>query len=451
MTSKSAVPADVKEEFLAKVKDGSVVVGIVGLGYVGLPLAEAYIRKGIRVIGFDIDQSRVDLLNSGKSGMAHIANARVSTMTATGLFHATTQTDMMKEADAIMICVPTPLSAHQSPDLSYVEATCEALVPIVRKGQLFALESTTYPGTTEEVMKPILEKSDLIEGVDFALAYSPEREDPGNPQFETSTIPKVVGADTELGKVMAKAIYDIIVTTVMVSNSRTAEATKLMENIYRWINIAAVNEMKIIFEAMDIDVWEVVDAAKTKPFGFHAFYPGPGVGGHCIRIDPYYLTWRAKEFGVSTRFIHLAGEVNIAMPARCVQRLRDELSDRFQKALSGSRILLVGMSYKADIDDIRESPSLELIALLREAGAHVEYHDPFIPVVPQTRQHPELAGMKSVELTPEALSGFDAALIATKHTSVDYYALCDNVPLIADSRNATAGVMKKFADKIVKV
>ncbi len=439
------------QNFSERVDNKTVVVGIVGLGYVGLPLAQAYVARGVRVIGYDIDEARVDALMAGRSGMAHISNESVKTMLQENLFEATADITQLKAADAILICVPTPLSVYQTPDLSYVEATCEALSPNVRQGQLIVLESTTYPGTTEEVMKPILEKSGLIDGVDFALAYSPEREDPGNANFGTSTIPKVVGSDTDMGRVMAQAIYDVIVETVMVSNSRTAEATKLMENIYRWINIAAVNEMKIVFEAMDIDIWEVVEAAKTKPFGFQAFYPGPGVGGHCIRIDPYYLTWRAKEFGISTRFIHLAGEVNIAMPERCIDRLRVELSDRFKKALNGAHILVVGMSYKADIDDIRESPSLELIALLKAAGAKVDYHDPYIPVVPNTRQHPELAGLKSVDLNADSLATFDAALIATKHSNVDYDALCAHLPLVADSRNATADVYGKYSAKIVKV
>ena len=318
---------------------------------------------------------------------------------------------------------------HHQPDLSYVESTCETLVTVLREGQLVVLESTTNSGTTEEVMKPILEKSDLKTGENFALAYSPEREDPGNPNFETSTIPKVVGADGSDGRDMAKAAYDIIIETVMVSNARTVEATKLVENIYRWINIAAVNEMKVTFEAMDIDIWEVIDAAKTKPFGYQAFYPGPGVGGHCIRIDPYYLSYKAREHGLSTQFIELAGDINTNMPRRVVQRLLEEISLKRRMAQAGSKVLLVGLAYKADIDDMRESPLLELIHLLKEHGADVSYFDPFILEIPMTREHPEFAGMKSVE----SFDGFDCSIIASAHTNIDYKELCEAVPLVIDT------------------
>lgn len=434
------------EKFLAKAKSGDLVIGIVGLGYVGLPLAEAYCSQNTKVIGYDISKVRADQLNSGQSGMKHIANSRVQDMIDKNLFRATHLPEDLKDADAILIAVPTPLDVHHQPDLSYVESTCETLATVLRSGQLIVLESTTYPGTTEEVMKPILEKSGLKAGVDFALAYSPEREDPGNPDFETSTIPKVVGADGLHGRVMAQAVYDIIVKTVMVSNSRTAEATKLVENIYRWINIAAVNEMKVIFEAMDIDIWEVIDAAKTKPFGFHAFYPGPGVGGHCIRIDPYYLSYKAREHGLSTHFIELAGDINTNMPRRVVQRLLEEMSLRLRKSLCGSKVLLVGLAYKANIDDMRESPSLELLHLLKSHGADVSYYDPFIPTVPMTREHPEFAGMVSVD----GFSGFDAAVIATNHTNVDYAALCEAVPLVLDTRNATSGLSKDARSNVVK-
>lgn len=433
-------------EFLKKAEAGELVIGIVGLGYVGLPLAEAYVRQNTKVIGYDISQDRADQLNSGKSGMKHIADSRVQEMIDKKLFTATANPSDLKDADAILIAVPTPLDIHHQPDLSYVESTCETLATVLRQGQLVVLESTTYPGTTEEVMKPILEKSGLVSGEDFALAYSPEREDPGNPNFETATIPKVVGADGEHGRVMAKAAYDIIVQTVMVSNARTAEATKLVENIYRWINIAAVNEMKVIFEAMDIDIWEVIDAAKTKPFGFHAFYPGPGVGGHCIRIDPYYLSYKAREHGLSTHFIELAGDINTNMPRRTVQRLLEVMSLKQKKALAGSKVLLVGLAYKADIDDMRESPSLELIHLLEEHGAEVDYYDPFIPEVPMTREHPEFAGMKSVT----DFGGYDAALIATAHSNVDYKALCDAIPLVLDTRNATADIIADYPNSVFK-
>jgi len=438
----------ISETFLEKSKDGSLIVGIVGLGYVGLPLAEAYVRKKTSVIGYDINQSRVNELNSGKSGMQHIADSRVKSMIDSSLFRATAEAADLKDADAILIAVPTPLDIHHQPDLSYVKSTCQLLKKYLRVGQLVVLESTTYPGTTEEIMKPILEESGLVEGVDFALAYSPEREDPGNPDFETATIPKVVGADTQIGRDMAKTTYDIIVETVMVSNARTAEATKLVENIYRWINIATVNEMKVIFEKMDIDIWEVIDAAKTKPFGFHAFYPGPGVGGHCIRIDPYYLSYKAREYGLSTQFIELAGEINTQMPRRIVSRVLELMSLRQKKALAGSNVLLCGLAYKKDIDDLRESPSLEVIHTLKEHGANVFYHDPYIPQIPQTRGHPELGGMVSQDL--DVLDKYDVAIITTDHTNVDYEAICKAVPLVVDTRNATASIYDNYKDVIVK-
>ena len=299
-------------------------------------------------------------------------------------------------------------------------------------------------------MKPILEESGLVEGVDFTLAYSPEREDPGNPNFDTSTIPKVVGADSQGARNMAKAVYDKIVKTVIVSNTRTAEATKLVENIYRWINIAAVNEMKLIFEKMDIDIWEVIDAAKTKPFGYQAFYPGPGVGGHCIRIDPYYLSYKAREHGLSTQFIELAGDINTNMPKRIIQRLMEEMSLRQKKALAGSKVLLCGLAYKKDIDDMRESPSLELMRILKDHGAEVDYYDPFIPKIPETREHPEFAGMKSIALTAALAKTFDAAIIATNHTNVDYKMICQSIALVVDTRNATSEIFKEFSHVIIK-
>ena len=437
-------------KLLEKIENDTLVIGIIGLGYVGLPLAEAFAHAGVSVIGYDISEERANQLNSGISGMKHIADSRVQEMLDKCLFKATTNPRDLVDADAILIAVPTPLDIHHQPDLSYVVNTCHTLKEYLRHGQLVILESTTYPGTTSEIMKPILEESGLIEGIDFALAYSPEREDPGNPDFDTSTIPKVVGADTVHARIMAKAVYDKIVTTVMVPNTRTAEATKLVENIYRWINIAAVNEMKVIFEKMDIDIWEVIDAAKTKPFGFQAFYPGPGVGGHCIRIDPYYLSYKAREFGLSTQFIELAGEINTKMPRRIVNRLLEELSLRHKKALAGSKILLCGLAYKKNIDDMRESPSLELINILNEHGAIVDYHDPFIPVIPETREHPEFSGMTSIPIKADKLKDYDAVIIATDHTNVDYNMICSNIPLVIDTRNATNHIGSKFKDKIVK-
>jgi len=437
-------------QFLKKAENDTIKIGIVGLGYVGLPLAEAYIKQNISVIGYDISKERADQLNGGRSGMRHISDERVQIMNDSGFFKATSDALDLKETDAILIAVPTPLDAHYQPDLSFVVGTCNTLKSQLRKGQLVVLESTTYPGTTEEIMKPILEESGLKAGVDFFLAYSPEREDPGNPNFETATIPKVIGADSEDERTAAKAVYNKIVETVMVSNARTAEATKLVENIYRWINIAAVNEMKLIFEKMDIDIWEVIDAAKTKPFGFQAFYPGPGVGGHCIRIDPYYLSWKAREYGITTQFIELAGDINTNMPRRIIQRLLEEMSLKQKKALAGSNILLCGIAYKKNIDDMRESPSLELLHILKEHGAIVSYHDPFIPEIPNTREHPEFEGMESITLNKKNLSFYDACVIATDHSGVDYGLLCEVLPLILDTRNALAGFKDKYRKKIIK-
>ena len=440
----------IEKEFLKKSDNNSLVVGIIGLGYVGLPLAEAYAHAGVCVIGYDISEERANQLNAGISGMKHIADTRVQEMLNKRLFRPTHNPQDLVDADAILIAVPTPLDIHHQPDLSYVKNTCHTLKKHLRRGQLIVLESTTYPGTTEEVMKPILEESGLVEGVDFALAYSPEREDPGNPDFETSTIPKVVGADTKYARSMAKAVYDKIVKTVMVSNTRTAEATKLVENIYRWINIAAVNEMKVIFEKMEIDIWEVIDAAKTKPFGFQAFYPGPGVGGHCIRIDPYYLSYKAREHGLSTQFIDLAGNINTNMPRRIIQRLLEEMSLQKGKSLSGSKVLLCGLAYKKDIDDMRESPSLELMHILKDHGAEVHYYDPIIPEVPYMRDHPEFMGLKAIKWSKKELITFDAAVISTDHTSVDYTELCKCITLVIDTRNATASVPQKYKNLVFK-
>jgi len=441
---------NMKDAFLEKIEAGTITIGIIGLGYVGLPLAEAYIRKNTRILGYDINQGRVDDLMSGKSGMKHIRNERVQSLLDSGLFRATSNSEELKDPDAILICVPTPLDEYLQPDLSNVRATCQILKEIVRPGQIIILESTTYPGTTTDVIKPILEESGLKAGVDFAIAYSPEREDPGNPDYDTSSIPKVVGANSENEHLMAKAIYEIIVEAVMVSSTRTAEATKLMENIFRWVNIAMVNELKVIFEHMDIDVWEVIDAAKTKPFGFMPFYPGPGVGGHCIRIDPYYLTWKAREFGVSTRFIELAGEINIRMPERVVSRLLEELSLRYQKALANSKILLLGIAYKKNIDDMRESPSLELITRLRSHGAQVDYYDPYVLTIPKNSQHPNLAGMNSIDWDLQLFESYDACLVATDHTDVDYEAIVRAIPLMVDTRNVSKNFFDKYKERVVK-
>jgi UDP-N-acetyl-D-glucosamine dehydrogenase len=367
-----------------------------------------------------------------------------------GQFEATANFDRLNEPDAILICVPTPLSRHREPDLSYVVDTTHAIAKRLRKGQLVVLESTTYPGTTDEVMRPILEETGLKSGVDFYLAFSPEREDPGNPEFGTSTIPKVVGGDGPDASAMANALYSqLVVRTVPVSSTATAEAVKLTENIFRAVNIALVNELKVVYEAMGVDVWEVIDAAKTKPFGFMPFYPGPGLGGHCIPIDPFYLTWKAREFDISTRFIELAGEINTRMPYRVVDRVAEVLDKRVGRGLASARILILGLAYKKNVDDIRESPSFKLIELMEARGAEVDYYDPYVPVIPVTREHAPLAGRKSVDLTPRTIASYDAVLISTDHDEVDYRLVVEHAKVTVDTRNACAkaGVV---SDKVVK-
>lgn len=428
------------DSFLARVRDRSAVVGIVGLGYVGIPLALAALRQGFKVIGFDVDQQRVDLLNAGKSAIKHIPMDLIVEGVKTGQFVATVDARRMAEPDALLIAVPTPLTKYREPDLSYVVKTTDVIARHLRAGQLIVLESTTYPGTTDEVMRPILEKaSGLKSGVDFFLGFSPEREDPGNPDFETSTIPKVVGGDGAEALAMADALYGaLVVRTVPVSSTATAEAVKLTENIFRAVNIALVNELKTVYAAMGIDVWEVIEAAKTKPFGFMPFYPGPGLGGHCIPIDPFYLTWKAREYDLTTRFIELAGQINSGMPYLVVNRLAELVDQHAHKALSSARILILGIAYKKNIEDMRESPALKLIELIEKRGAHVAFHDPFIPVIPPTREHADLTGRKSVDVSAETLAGFDAVLIATDHDDVDYHQLVADSSLVVDTRNACA-------------
>jgi UDP-N-acetyl-D-glucosamine dehydrogenase len=439
-------------EWEKKAQSRELVIGVLGLGYVGLPLAQAYCRQGFRVIGFDVSESKVKMLEDGKSFIKHISDNSVQVMRETGRFEATTDLDRLNEPDALLICVPTPLDAHRDPDLAYVVSATEAIAARLRKGQMVVLESTTYPGTSDEVMKPILENtSGLKAGVDFAIAYSPEREDPGNPKFETSTIPKVVGADTPAEKRMAIAVYQAIVPQVVpVSDVRTAEAVKLTENIYRAVNIALVNELKSVYAVMGIDVWEVINAAATKPFGFQAFYPGPGLGGHCIPIDPFYLSWKAREYGLTTRFIELSGEINANMPGIVVQTVAEELSTRLEKSIKSANILLVGLAYKKNVDDMRESPSLTLLEMLEARGANVDYYDPYIPVVPYDHDHAEYEGRKSIEWNTEALKKYDAALIATDHDNVDYDVLLKTIPFAVDTRNATHMISGKLREKIVK-
>ncbi len=400
-----------KTELLAKLENKTFVVGVIGLGYVGLPLLYCFIEKGFRAIGFDIDKSKVDSLSKGASYIKHITSARIKKGIDTGRLSVTTDFGRLKECDAILIAVPTPLNKNREPDMSFIVTTCEAIAPHLRKGQMVVLESTTYPGTTEEVMVPILEKSGLKVDKDFYVAFSPEREDPNNPNYTTETIPKVVGSTSDDGLSVVDALYkQIVVKTVPVSSVKVAEATKLMENIFRAVNIALVNELKVTFMKMGIDVWDVVEAAKTKPFGFMPFYPGPGLGGHCIPIDPFYLTWKAREYGVTTKFIELAGEINTAMPDFVVSRVMEALNE-VGKPLKGAKILMLGLAYKANVDDDRESPSYHLIEKLEEKGASVSYNDPYIPAIKHTREFPKFAGRKSVEIS----NAYDLILVATAH------------------------------------
>ncbi len=428
-----------KDTLIQKIEDRSGVIGILGLGYVGLPLMIEFARAGFKVVGFDVDESKISALKAGQTYIRHIEADVIKAvfLEASLPADATIDFDRIGECDALLICVPTPLTHHREPDLSYIESTARAMAPGMRKGQLVALESTTYPGTTEDVLTPILEAgSGLKAGEDFFVAYSPEREDPNNASFGTATIPKVVGGMDADSLAVAQALYDsVICTTVPVSTCRAAEATKLMENIFRSVNIALVNELKVVFHEMDIDVWEVINAAKTKPFGFMPFYPGPGLGGHCIPIDPFYLTWKAREYGVATRFIELAGEVNTSMPSYVVQRTMLALNDQ-GKALKNARVLLVGLAYKKNVDDDRESPTYILWKELAAKGARVDYFDPYCPAVRETREHMDLAGIKSRTWEEIATGAYDLALISTAHDTVDHDKLAELVPLLIDTRGA---------------
>jgi UDP-N-acetyl-D-glucosamine dehydrogenase len=413
---------------------------IVGLGYVGLPLALQFARSGATVVGLDIDQAKVDSINSGQSYIKHISAEEISGELGAKRLSASTDFARVRDAQAVIICVPTPLSKNREPDISYILETARHIAPHLSMGTLVVLESTTYPGTTDEDLREALEKnSGLKAGVDFHLAFSPEREDPGNPHSVVATIPKVVGGFTPACLEEAVALYSIALQHVVpVSSCRVAEATKLLENIFRSVNIALVNELKVVYDAMDIDVWEVITAAKTKPFGFMPFYPGPGLGGHCIPIDPLYLTWKAREYGKHTRFIELAGEINTAMPEYVARRVAAALND-LQKPVKGSRILIVGLAYKPNVDDERESPSYVLMDLLTAAGAQVEYYDPYVPVIRPTREHSQWAGKESVNWNKETISAFDAVLIATNHANVNYGELGEWADCIVDTRNAMAG------------
>ncbi|MGC1273684.1 MAG: nucleotide sugar dehydrogenase [Planctomycetaceae bacterium] len=422
------------------------IVGIIGLGYVGLPLAGAFQSKGFRVIGYDADPNKVEMLNAGRSYIRHIPSEVIAGWRSENGFEATADMARLSESDVLLICVPTPLDQARDPDLSFVVGTAKSIAAVLRPGQLIVLESTTYPTTTRSVVQPILEAGGLKTGRDFHLAYSPEREDPGNPQFSAANIPKVVGGiDAESGRLAAALYGEAMAGVVPVSSAEVAEACKILENTYRAVNIALVNELKMLYDRMGIDVWEVIDAAKTKPFGFQAFYPGPGLGGHCIPIDPFYLTWLARTHGMTTRFIELAGEVNHKMPEYVVSRVGEFLNEH-AKPIKGSRILLLGMAYKKDVDDPRESPAFELFERLSEFGAAISYHDPYIPALPPMRNY-DFAGIRSVDLTPETLAGQDLVLIATDHSTVDYDLVVRHSRLVVDTRNATRSV-KEGREKI---
>ena len=436
-------------ETLQKIKSRNAHIGVIGLGYVGLPLVSAFINGGFHVTGFDIDRAKIDKLESRESYIEHIDPAKISAMFSSGRMRATDAFDLVSEVDVVIICVPTPLSAQGEPDLGPILNTGAAIAPYIRSGQLIVLESSTYPGTTDEELAGVLSGSGLQADEDFYLAYSPEREDPGNPNFTTETIPKVVGADCDAARKLALELYKSIINKVVsVSSTRVAEAVKLTENIFRSVNIAMVNELKVIFEAMDIDVWEVIDAAATKPFGFMPFYPGPGLGGHCIPIDPFYLTYKARQYGHKTRFIELAGEINTQMPNYVIERIEVALKDNGVSKLEDAKILLLGLSYKADVDDMRESPSLVIMSALKEAGATVDYHDPHIEEIKVTRAHPHLAGQRSSKFSSDTMNDYDAVVILTDHKAVDYGLLASHAQLVVDTRNAMYGM--ELRGKLVK-
>jgi len=421
------------------IHDKKAVVGVVGLGYVGLPLIRAFVAAGFRTMGFDVDHSKVERLLSGQSYIGHIPSEWISDCIKSGAFTPTSDMKRLAEADALLICVPTPLSDSRDPDLAYVEATAQQIAAVLRPGQLVILESTTYPGTTRDVVLPILAERGLQLGSEFFLAYSPEREDPGNPNFTASGIPKVVGGSEPNSARLAEALYSkAVVNIVPVTSCEVAEACKILENTYRSVNIAMVNELKMLFDRIGIDVWEVIDAAKTKPFGFQAFYPGPGLGGHCIPIDPFYLSWVARKHGMPTRFIELAGEINTSMPTYVVHRVMEALNEA-GKPLKGSKICILGVAYKKDVDDPRESPSFELMDLLRAGHAVLSYNDPHVPRLPKMRHHnvPEL---NSQPLEPSFLASQDCVLIATDHSAYDYDLIVKHSKLVVDTRNATKNV-----------
>jgi UDP-N-acetyl-D-glucosamine dehydrogenase len=438
MTLETTLAGSLAEQLSSRIQLRTARVAVVGLGYVGLPLAETFVSSGYQVTGFDVDPEKVKKLKTGQSYIKHIAPERVAELVRTGRFAPTTDPACFAEVDAIIICVPTPLTEAREPDLSCIVGTGQTIRQHLRRGQLVVLESTTYPGTTDELLCPILEETGLKAGRDFFLAFSPEREDPGNPHFSTRSIPKVVGGLDRLSRDLAVALYAPVVSGVVpVSSTRVAEACKILENTYRAVNIALVNELKVVFDAMGIDVWEVIAAARTKPFGFQAFYPGPGLGGHCIPVDPFYLTWAARKYGVNTRFIELAGEVNTVMPQHVVNRVAEALNDH-AKSVKGSRVCVLGVAYKKNVDDPRESPAFTIMELLQKRGALVTYNDPHVPVLPAMRHHS--IGLTSEPLTEAFLAVQDCVLIVTDHSAYNYDWIVRHSRLVVDTRNATAGV-----------
>jgi UDP-N-acetyl-D-glucosamine dehydrogenase len=421
----------------------NAVIGVVGLGYVGLPIILNFAAKGFRTLGFDVDESKITALRAGQSYIKHIDAATIAQQVQAGLFEPTSDFTQITQADAIIICVPTPLSKHHEPDLSYVVKTLESLLPYLRKGQIISLESTTYPGTTQEEVVPRVKSLGFTIGEDFFVVYSPEREDPGNPTFSAHNIPKLVGGVTPACLATGVALYSSICEKVVpVSSPQIAEFSKLLENIYRAVNIGLVNEMKMVADSMGLDIWEVITAAATKPFGFTPFYPGPGLGGHCIPIDPFYLTWKAREYGIHTRFIELAGEINESMPEYVVQRIFQVLNQH-RKPVNGSRILLMGLAYKSNVDDMRESPTFKLMDLLQAAGAEISYYDPYIPVILPTREHAAWTGTPSIAWQESIIRSFDCIVIATKHDTFDLPQLLAWADCIVDTRNALKDLPQK--------
>ena len=426
----------IADELSVRLRAHTAKVGVIGLGYIGLPIGLSCAYAGFSVLGFDVELRKIDLLNSGGSYIRHISCENIASLRKIGRFAATHDFSRLSDTDVILLCVPTPLTPQREPDLSHILRTTELIAQHLRRGQLIILESTTYPGTTREVMRPILEKSGLQSGIDFFLAYSPEREDPGNPDFATRDIPKVVGGDGSTALRLANAFYNEVVSrTVLASSLEVAEAVKLTENIFRAVNVALVNELKIVFEAMGIDVWEVIEAAKTKPFGYMPFYPGPGLGGHCIPIDPFYLTWKARQFNISARFVELAGEVNTSMPQRIVDRAIEILNAKAGRALKGTRILVIGVAYKKNVDDTRESPSFKIMEMLEERGAKVFFYDPFVTQISSIGDHSEFSGRRSVAWEQSVIANFDLGIICTDHDCVDYKMLLDFCPIVIDTRN----------------